>query len=89
MNTYTPKKAISLRINPALYEHLQLIARKENRSLNNFLETALSQLLNYQEPNEDTKKAIERGREEYKNSSLKKYTDVQAMFDDILAEDYE
>lgn len=83
----TLKKTMSLRISPALYEHLRLVAHRENRSLNNYVETALLQVSNYYEPNETTKKAIEKSREEYKKGLLKGYTDVDAMLNDILAED--
>ena len=89
MKSILEKKTMSLRINPALYEHIKVVANKENRSLNNYIETALLQVSNYYEPNGETKKAIQQGKEEHSKGILKGYTDIQAMFDEILAKEDE
>ncbi|MDR3140195.1 MAG: toxin-antitoxin system HicB family antitoxin [Tannerellaceae bacterium] len=57
METVTGRKQTSFRLREDLLKRLQLAARKENRSLNNFVESALMDLVN--EPNEETKAAIE------------------------------
>lgn len=87
METTTLKKTMSLRISPALYEHLREVSSRENRSINNYVETALLSFSNfyenYKEPNEETKKAIEQGREEKKKGLLKKYKDLDLLFKDL------
>jgi hypothetical protein len=59
-------------------------AERENRTLNNFLE---SLLLNYyyNEPNEVTKAAIEEAMSGRNRNKV--YTDVDEMFNDILSEE--
>ena len=77
----TKKKSTSLRINSNLFAHIEKLAKKENRSLNNFIETTLFDALNYREPNEKTKKGIKESREE--RSSLKKYSSTEDLFNDL------
>lgn len=55
------KKPHSFRLSVELIERLKMMARKQNRSLNNFIETALMDLA-YSEPNEETKAAIEEAK---------------------------
>ena len=55
------KKAQSFRLPVELIERLKKMAKRENRSLNNFVECALLDLA-YSEPNEETKAAIEEAR---------------------------
>lgn len=55
------KKAQSFRLPIDLIERLKILARRQNRSLNNFVECALLDLA-YSEPNDDTLAAIEEAR---------------------------
>lgn len=57
MDIVIEKKAQSFRLPVALIERLKKLARKQNRSLNNFVECALLDLA-YSEPNETTIAAI-------------------------------
>lgn len=58
MDAAIQKKAQSFRLLVDLIERLKKLARKENRSLNNYVECALIDLA-YSEPNETTLAAIE------------------------------
>ena len=49
METTTLKKTISLRVTPVLYEHIKQMSMKENRSINNYIETALLSFSNFDE----------------------------------------
>ncbi|MEG1592481.1 hypothetical protein [Chryseobacterium sp.] len=85
MNTINiNKKSTSLRLNSNLYAYIEKLAKKENRSLNNFIETTLFDALNYREPNEKTKKGIKESREE--RASLKKYSSTEDLFKDLSNE---
>ena len=77
----TKKKSTSLRINSNLFAHIEKLAKKENRSLNNFIETTLFDALEYREPNEITKKAIAELKKDKKN--LKRYSSAKELFDDL------
>lgn len=57
MDIAIQKKPQSFRLPVDLIERLKSMARKQNRSLNNFVECALIDLA-YSEPNEETKAAI-------------------------------
>ena len=48
MEATTLKKTISLRISPSLYEHIRKISTKENRSVNNYLETMILRASNFE-----------------------------------------
>ena len=64
MNTQTitsEKTTTSFRLNSDLVERLRSMARRNNRSLNNFVETILYDVA-YNEPNEETKAAINEAR---------------------------
>ena len=61
MDIAMKKKAQSFRLPIDLIDRLKQMAKLENRSLNNFVECALLDLA-YNEPNEDTKAAIEEAR---------------------------
>lgn len=37
----TDKKKLSLRLNLGLYNHIKILAKKENKSINNYIETVL------------------------------------------------
>lgn len=62
MNTAIPqKKATMFRLDINLIERLKELARREHRSLNNFVECALLDVA-YKEPNADTIAAINEAR---------------------------
>lgn len=77
MDTTATRKLTSIRLNSNLYEHLQKLAKKDNRSFNNYIETLLSSASNYLEPNEETRSAIEESRKEHKTA--KRFNDVDAL----------
>lgn len=71
MNTISiTKKSTSLRLDSGLYTEIQKLAKKQNRSINNYIETLLSDAVGYNEPNEKTKQAIEEARKEKKEGKL-------------------
>lgn len=74
MDIAIQKKAQSFRLPVDLIEKLKKLARKQNRSLNNFVECALLDLV-YTEPNEDTIAAIE----EAKSGKLQGPLDVSSV----------
>ncbi len=61
MDIAIQKKAQSFRLPVELIERLKKMARKQNRSLNNFVECALLELA-YSEPNSTTQAAIEEAK---------------------------
>lgn len=61
MEAVIQKKATMFRLPVELVERLKELARKEHRSLNNFVECVLLDVA-YNEPNEITKEAIEEAR---------------------------
>jgi len=81
MDTTAKRKSRSVRIKTTLDRHLENMAKEENRSVNNLIETLLAKASGFYEPNEETKKAIEEARRERPN--LKKYTDVNNLFEDL------
>ena len=54
MDIVIQKKAQSFRLPVELIERLKVMARKQNRSLNNFVECVLNDIA-YTEPNEETR----------------------------------
>jgi len=81
MSTLGIKKATSLRIDRELYNYIEKLAKKENRSVNNFIETVLADATRFHEPNAETKNAIEEAKQE--RASLKGYTDMDELFSDL------
>lgn len=61
METAIQKKATMFRLNVDLIDRLKEMARREHRSLNNFVECVLLDVA-YNEPNEVTRAAIEEAR---------------------------
>lgn len=61
MEATVPKKATMFRLNVDLVERLKEMAKREHRSLNNFVECVLLDFA-YNEPNEVTKAAMEEAR---------------------------
>ena len=84
MNTKNLKKSTSLPLDRELYNYMEKLAQKENRSVNNFIETVLADATNLYEPNKVTKKAIEDLQSERPN--LKRYSAAKDLFNDLLAD---
>lgn len=83
MNTKNLKKSTSLPLDRELYNYIEKLAKKENRSVNNFIETVLADATNLYEPNKETKKAIEDLQSEHPN--LKRYSAAKDLFNDLLS----
>lgn len=81
MNTIAAKRITSLRLNADLYANIETLAKSENRSVNNFIETALSKFIDIYTPNEETVEAIEEMRKN--RDSLKRYDSAKALFKDL------
>ena len=80
----TTRRIKTFRLRSDLIERLQKNAKKENRTLNNYVESVLLDLV-YREPNETTKAAIEETRSGHNTNKV--YTNVDEMMDDILKEE--
>ena len=61
VDTSTIKVQTAFRLNKDLIRRLKVKAKKENRSLNNYVETVLMDIA-YNEPNDETIAAIEEAR---------------------------
>lgn len=61
MKATVQKKSTMFRLNVELVDRLKEMAKREHRSLNNFVECVLLDIA-YSEPNETTKAAIEEAR---------------------------
>lgn len=85
METTIQRKQTSFRLRTDLLEALRSAARRENRTLNNFVESTLLDAV-YYEPNEVTKAAIEEAmhRSEYPSGEL--YDNVDDLFKALDAE---
>ena len=84
METTVVRKPASFRLRTDLLERLKINAARENRTLNNYVESVLLDVV-YNEPNDETKAAIEEVMSG-KNPD-KVYTDIDEMFNDILSEE--
>ena len=60
---------------------LEKLAKKNNRSVNNYIETLLFDAVGYHEPNKVTKQAIK--EIETQKKSLKRYSNVEDLFKDL------
>lgn len=78
------KKATSIRLDNELYVRIEKLAKQENRSLNNYIETLLFNAIGY-EPNQETIEAIEESKRERKTA--KRYDNVEDLLEDLSAED--
>ena len=78
MESTALKKTMSLRISSALYEHLKKVSSKENRSVNNYVETILFKVSNFQEDektySDETGNKSIRALEEYRKGETTKRT---------------
>lgn len=80
MEAALPKKATMFRLSTELVDRLKEMARKEHRSLNNFVECILLDVA-YNEPNEVTKAAIEEVRSgKLHDATPVDTSSVEAMF---------
>ena len=73
------RKPASFRLRTDLLESLKKNAARENRTLNNYVESVLLDIV-YHSPNDETIAAIK----EAKLSHGRVYTNVDEMFNDIL-----
>ena len=83
MNTKNLKKSTSLPLDRELYNYIEKLAKKENKSVNNFMETVLADATNFYEPNKETKKSIE--DLQCDRSNLKRYSVAKDLFNDLPA----
>lgn len=81
MATISTKKTTSLRIDSELYSFIESLAKKENRSINNYIETLLFNVTGFGKINEETKKAI--AEVEKNKDSLKRYSDLNKLLKDL------
>lgn len=84
MATTTIRRPASFRLRTDLLERLKRNAMREHRTLNNYVESVLLDIV-YDEPNEVTKAAIEEAQSGRNRNKV--YSDVQEMIDDILSEE--
>lgn len=84
METTIRRKPTSFRLRGDIIEGLKRNAARENRTLNNYVESVLMDVV-YGEPNEVTKAAM---REAMSGKNPNKvYSGVKEMFDDIMNEE--
>jgi len=86
MATTVVRKPASFRLRADLLESLKRNAARENRTLNNYVESVLLGIV-YEEPNEVTKAAIKEAmnRKEYPEGEL--YNSADEMFKAVLGEE--
>lgn len=75
------RKATSLRLDNELYIYIEKLAKKENRSVNNFIETVLSEAVKFRTPNDETVQAINEMNKE--KATLKRYSNAKDLFKDL------
>ena len=78
------RKTTSFRLRTDLLEKLKQNANKTNRTLNNYVESILLDLV-YREPNEKTKRAIAEASTGYNENKV--YDSVDELYDDLLREE--
>lgn len=80
MNTIAiNKKSTSLRLEEGLYNLIQKLAKKENRSVNNYIETILFNAVGYNEPNEITKNAMKESFEIMNDNNRKGFKNIEGL----------
>jgi len=84
MATTTIRKPASFRLREDLLKRLKSNAVRENRTLNNYVESVLLDYI-FNEPNETTKAAIMEATSD--RNPNKVYDNVDDMFNDILSEE--
>ena len=73
------KKATSIRLDRDLYDYIEKLAKKDHRSMSNFIETVLSRATHFHTPNKETIKAIE----EIEEGEVLKFDSVDGLFNSI------
>ncbi len=86
MEATIQRKQTSFRLRTDLLEFMKEDAERQNRTLNNFLESLLLDYY-YNEPNEVTKAAIEEAMSGRNRNKV--YDSVDEMFADLLNDDEE
>ena len=84
METTVVRKPASFSLRSDLLEGLRRNAKRENRTLNNYVESVLLDIV-YNEPNRVTEAAIEEARSG--RNSNKVYSSVEELFKDLDAEE--
>ena len=84
MATTITRKPASFRLRADLLERLKSNAVRENRTLNNYVESVLLEYI-FNEPNETTKAAIMEAMSGHNPNKV--YDNVDDMFNDILSEE--
>jgi hypothetical protein len=67
--TLVNRKQTAFRLREDLLNRLRIAAKRENRSLNNYVENTLMDII-YQKPNKETLEAMKEAREEKKLSEI-------------------
>lgn len=80
MDSVIERKPTSFRLRTDLLESLRRNARRQNRTLNNYVESILLDIV-YHEPNDVTKAAIEEAMSGRNHNKV--YTDVEEMMNDL------
>jgi predicted transcriptional regulator len=85
VDTNTIKRTTSVRLRKDLVSRIKNLAKSENRSVSNFIETALVKVIDFETPNGETIEAMKEVEAEMANKrkSLKRYTDVESIFQDL------
>jgi len=84
MSVIEKRKSTSIRLKESLYKQIKFRAEQEQRSVNNYLERIISEAIEYYEPNEETKKALDQAIEDRLSSDRKWYNNVDEMFKDLM-----
>ncbi|MBR3432956.1 MAG: toxin-antitoxin system protein [Bacteroidaceae bacterium] len=84
METTITRRPASFRLRSDLMDRLKQNAARENRTLNNYVESVLLDVV-YDEPNEVTKAAVKEAMSGKNRNKV--YSNVDEMFDDILNEE--
>ena len=84
MATTITRRPASFRLRGDLMDRLKLNAARQNRTLNNYVESVLLDVV-YNEPNEVTKAAIKEAMSGHNPNKV--YSSVDEMFNDILNEE--
>lgn len=84
METTIRRRPTSFRLRADVLDRLKQNAARENRTLNNYVENVLMDIV-YHEPNTETQAAIKEATSGQNRNKC--YTDINAMFNDILNEE--
>lgn len=84
MNTAIERKPASFRLRTDLLERLRMNAIHQNRTLNNYVESLLLDIV-YNEPNDTTRAAIEEAMSARNRNKV--YASAEEMMNDVLNEE--